>query len=89
MAVSSGIKVEDCYLQKELEGMRILSPSGQGVTIPARGYFIDREKFDDYYLRLAEKAGVALLSGQAQGLTRTATGELSTWQRRRSMPKWS
>jgi digeranylgeranylglycerophospholipid reductase len=71
MAVSSGIKVEDCYLQKELEGMRILSPSGQGITIPARGYFIDREKFDDYYLRLAEKAGVALLRGQAQGLTRT------------------
>ena len=69
MAVSSGIKVEDCYLQKELEGMRILSPSGQGVTIPARGYFIDRQKFDDYYLRLAEKAGVALLTGQGRGLT--------------------
>lgn len=69
MAVSSGIKVEDCYLQKELEGMRILSPSGQGVTIPARGYFIDRQKFDDYYLRLAEKAGVALLPGQGRGLT--------------------
>ena len=69
MAVSSGIKVEDCYLQKELEGMRILSPSGQGITIPARGYFIDRKKFDDYYLGLAEKAGVALLSGQARGLT--------------------
>ena len=69
MAVSSGIKVEDCYLQKELEGMRILSPSGQGVTIPARGYFIDRQRFDDYYLRLAEKAGVALLTGQGRGLT--------------------
>jgi digeranylgeranylglycerophospholipid reductase len=69
MASTSGIKVEDCYLQKELEGMRILSPSGQGVTIPARGYFIDREKFDDYYLRLAEKAGVALLTGQGRGLT--------------------
>ena len=69
MAVSSGVKVEDCYLQKELEGMRILSPSGEGVTIPARGYFIDREKFDDFYLGLAEKAGVALLSGKGRGLT--------------------
>ncbi len=69
MATISGIKVEDCYLQKELEGMRILSPSGQGVTIPARGYFIDRQMFDDYYLGLAEKAGVALLSGQGRGLT--------------------
>ncbi len=69
MASSSGVKVEDCYLQKELEGMRILSPSGQGVTIPAKGYFIDRQAFDDYYLRLAEKAGVALLQGQAQEVT--------------------
>ena len=69
MAVSSGVKVEDCYLQKELEGMRILSPSGESVTIPARGYFIDREKFDDFYLGLAEKSGVALLSGQGRGLT--------------------
>jgi digeranylgeranylglycerophospholipid reductase len=70
MAVSSGVKVEDCYLQKELEGMRILSPSGQGATIPARGYFIDRKKFDEYYLHLAEKAGVALLRGRARALTR-------------------
>ena len=69
MAVSSGVKVEDCYLQKELDGMRIFSPSGQSVTIPARGYFIDREKFDDFYLDLAEKAGVALLRGQGRGLT--------------------
>ena len=69
MAVSSGIKVEDCYLQKELEEMRIYQPLQPGVTIQARGYFIDRQRFDDYYLRLAEKAGVALLTGQGRGLT--------------------
>lgn len=67
MAVRSGIKVEDCYLQKELEGMRILSPSGAGVTISARGFFLDRRRFDDYYLGQAESAGVALLRGNARG----------------------
>lgn len=66
MAARSKIQVEDCYLQKELEGMRIISPSGCGVTIPAKGYFIDRQKFDDRYLHLAESAGVTLLCGEAR-----------------------
>ena len=35
LAAVSGIKIDDCLLKKELEGMRILSPSGRGVTIPA------------------------------------------------------
>ncbi len=68
MAALSGIRVMDCLLRKELEGMRILSPSGRGVTIPAKGYFIDREAFDRHYLRLAEKAGVALLPGEVRSL---------------------
>jgi len=65
MAARSKIQVEDCYLQKELEGMRIISPSGCGVTIPAKGYFIDRQKFDDRYKHIAENAGVTLLRGEA------------------------
>ena len=66
MAAASGIKVEDCYLKKELEGMRILSPSGYGVAIPAKGYFIDRKKFDEHYLRLAQNCGVTLLAAVAR-----------------------
>ncbi|HPS92712.1 MAG TPA: NAD(P)/FAD-dependent oxidoreductase [Methanothrix sp.] len=65
MAAASGIKVEDCYMRKELEGMRILSPSGHGASIPAKGYFIDRKKFDEHYLNLAQKRGVALLTAAA------------------------
>ena len=61
-----GVKVEDCYLKKELEGMRILSPTGQGVAIPAKGYFIDRKKFDERYQRLAQSSGVTLLAGIAK-----------------------
>ncbi|MCX6680209.1 MAG: NAD(P)/FAD-dependent oxidoreductase [Methanothrix sp.] len=66
MAATSGIKVEDCYLKKELEGMRILSPSGQGASIPAKGYFIDRKKFDEHYQRLAQSNGVSLLADVAK-----------------------
>ncbi len=66
MAAASGIKVEDCYLRKELEGMRILPPSGHGATIPAKGYFIDRKKFDEHYIRLAQSSGVTMLAAAAK-----------------------
>ena len=66
MAATSGIKIEDCYLKKELGGMRIISPSGQAATIPAKGYFIDRKKFDERYLGLAQSSGVTLLAGIAK-----------------------
>jgi digeranylgeranylglycerophospholipid reductase len=66
MAARSGIKIEDCYLQKRLEGMRILGPGGAAVTVPAKGYFIDRQRFDDHYLRLAEGSGVVLLCDVAR-----------------------
>jgi digeranylgeranylglycerophospholipid reductase len=65
MAAQSGITINDCYLKKELQGMRILSPGGAAVTIATKGYFIDRQKFDEYYIRLAQRSGVALLSGTA------------------------
>jgi digeranylgeranylglycerophospholipid reductase len=81
MAGPSGVKVEDCYLKKELEGMRILSPSGQGATIPAKGYFIDRKKFDEHYLGLAKSSGVTILAGLArnsrqEGSSRTVSLEM-------------
>jgi digeranylgeranylglycerophospholipid reductase len=74
MAGPSGVKVEDCYLKKELEGMRILSPSGQGATIPARGYFIDRKKFDEHYLGLAKSSGVTILAGLAKNSVYEGSG---------------
>ncbi|VVB72139.1 Digeranylgeranylglycerophospholipid reductase [uncultured archaeon] len=66
MAAPSGVKIESSYLIKELQGMRILSPSGHSVTIPAKGYFIDREKFDEHLLRQAESCGVELMQGNAR-----------------------
>jgi digeranylgeranylglycerophospholipid reductase len=78
MASVSGVKVEDCYLMKEMDGMRILSPSGHGASIPAKGYFIDRKKFDEHYLDLAQSSGVTLLAATAkksrlQGRCRTVS----------------
>ncbi|OPY50174.1 MAG: Digeranylgeranylglycerophospholipid reductase [Methanosaeta sp. PtaU1.Bin112] len=73
MASASGVKVEDCYLKKELDGMSILSPSGQSACIPAKGYFIDRKRFDEHYLSLAQSSGVALLAAAA-GKSRTEDG---------------
>ena len=66
MARTAGINIDDSYIQNQLEGMQIISPSGLAVTIPAAGYFLDRQKLDDYYLSLAQDAGVALLAGTVQ-----------------------
>ncbi len=66
MASRAGLQIEDCYLQHELDGMRILSPSGHGATIPASGFFIDRKKFDDYHLAIAEAAGITVIPGEAK-----------------------
>ena len=63
MAAASGVKIEDCYLKNELEGMQIISPSGKAVKISARGFFLDRQRFDDHYRSLAQSCGVAIFSG--------------------------
>ena len=74
MAGHAGVQIQDCYLQKELQGMRILSPSGVAATIPARGYFLDRCRFDEYYLGLAEKAGVALMPAAVSSVEKEGGG---------------
>jgi len=66
MASRAGLQIDDCYLQNELDGMRILSPSGRGATIPARGFFIDRKRFDDHQLSIAKSAGVTVMPGEAK-----------------------
>jgi len=63
MADASKIKMEDCYLKHELEGMQIVSPSGRSVKIPAKGFFLDRKRFDEHYIKLAQSCGVTMLSG--------------------------
>ena len=66
MADSSGIKIEDSYLMNELDGMQIVSPSGRSVKIPARGFFLDRKRFDEHYRNLAQSYGAAIFSGNVK-----------------------
>lgn len=84
MASQVGLHVEHGFIKKTLCGMSIISPSGYGATIPAKGYFIDREQFDDHYKNIAEKEGVILLqdvasrirTDQGKSLVSTKKGEI-------------
>jgi digeranylgeranylglycerophospholipid reductase len=82
MASQVGLHVEHRFIKKTLRGMRIISPSGYGATIPTKGYFIDRKQFDDHYKNIAEKEGVTLLQDVATRM-RTIQGKslVSTKQR--------
>lgn len=62
----AGLEVEREYVLHDLLGMRIISPAGHAVEIPAPGRFIDRGRFDALYLDRAEGAGVELLRGVAR-----------------------
>jgi digeranylgeranylglycerophospholipid reductase len=66
MASAAGINVEESYINNELDGMQIISPSGRALSIAARGYFLDRQKFDEHYFGLAQSSGVAILPGTVQ-----------------------
>lgn len=68
MASRSGLKIDYSYVTKTLKGMKILSPSGNAITIPAKGYFLDRKKFDEHYLGMAENAGAVLHQCTAAGM---------------------
>ncbi|HWQ20486.1 MAG TPA: NAD(P)/FAD-dependent oxidoreductase [Methanotrichaceae archaeon] len=76
MASRAGLKVEDCYIRRSLDGMRIISPRGNTVTISGKGYFLDREKFDNFYLDMAEDRGAIILKGEARD-TRLHNGRRS------------
>ena len=59
----AGLAVEREYILHDLEGMHIISPSGHVLEIQTPGRTIDRARFDELYLKRAEKAGVSLLRG--------------------------
>jgi len=66
MAARSGIKIEDGSCRRSWMACASSGPGGTAVTVPAKGYFIDRQRFDDHHLRLAESSGVSLLCGVAR-----------------------
>lgn len=66
MFFRAGLAVEREYVLHDLDGMRIISPGGCAIEIPAPGRFIDRSRFDALYLERAERAGVELMRGMAK-----------------------
>jgi len=74
MAGVCGLNVEDCCIKNELEGMSIVSPSGSSVTIPARGYFLDRQKLDRHYSDIAHDMGVRILAAVAKEILPAMNG---------------
>jgi digeranylgeranylglycerophospholipid reductase len=76
MASRAGLKIEDCYLQNELDGMSILSPSGHAAIIPASGFFIDRRRFDDHHMAIAKAAGATVIPGEAKEAVLALSGSI-------------
>ncbi|MGB3944405.1 MAG: FAD-dependent oxidoreductase, partial [Methanothrix sp.] len=70
----AGLVVEEEYVLHDLLGMRIVSPGGCAVEIPAAGRFIDRARFDAIYLKRAEGAGVRLMRGEAKSAPPSGSG---------------
>ncbi|MGB3944155.1 MAG: NAD(P)/FAD-dependent oxidoreductase, partial [Methanothrix sp.] len=70
----AGLEVEEEYILHDLLGMRIISPGGCAVEIPAAGRFIDRGKFDALYLERAERAGAELMRGEAKSASQAGAG---------------
>jgi digeranylgeranylglycerophospholipid reductase len=68
MACRADLQVNESYIKKSLLGMKIISPAGCTVTVLTKGYFIERKRFDDYYLDIAEKEGVTLLQDEAKSI---------------------
>jgi digeranylgeranylglycerophospholipid reductase len=69
MAHRAGIQIEESHVKKSLSGMKIISPGGHKATLLAKGYFIDRTRFDEHYLGMAKKRGVLLLQDTAKDMT--------------------
>ncbi len=76
MARRAGIQLEESYEKKSLLGMKIISPAGHNATLLAKGYFIDRKRFDEHYLGIARKEGVLLLQGAAEGMSSKFGGRI-------------
>ncbi|TGC09844.1 NAD(P)/FAD-dependent oxidoreductase [Methanolobus halotolerans] len=59
----TGEKVDPSYVVKNLRGAYIIAPSGRNVAFEGDAYFLDRRKFDEFYIRQAEEAGAEVRFG--------------------------
>src|SRR5215210_508540 len=59
----TGLPVPPCTVERELSGLRLGGPSGQGPLLGLRALHLDRRAFDRAFAEQAALAGVAVLSG--------------------------
>ncbi len=59
----TGEEVDPSYILKYLKGAYIIAPSGRNVLFEGEAYFLDRKKFDEFYIRQAQAAGVDVRFG--------------------------
>ncbi|WP_094227185.1 NAD(P)/FAD-dependent oxidoreductase [Methanolobus psychrotolerans] len=59
----TGEEVDQSYVIKNLKGAYIIAPSGRNVIFEGDAYFLDRKKFDEFYIRQAEEAGADIRFG--------------------------
>ncbi len=59
----TGEEVDQSYVIKNLKGAYIISPSGKNVIFEGDAYFLDRKKFDEFYIHQAEEAGADVRFG--------------------------
>ncbi|WP_407355388.1 NAD(P)-binding domain-containing protein [Methanolobus sp. WCC5] len=59
----TGEEVDQSYVIKNLKGAYIITPSGKNVMFEGEAYFLDRKKFDEFYIKQAQDAGVDVRFG--------------------------
>ncbi|MDY0386515.1 MAG: NAD(P)/FAD-dependent oxidoreductase [Methanolobus sp.] len=59
----AGEEVDQSYIIKNLKGAYIVAPSGKNVIFEGDAYFLDRKKFDEFYVRQAAEAGADVRFG--------------------------
>jgi flavin-dependent dehydrogenase len=59
----TGEEVDQSYVIKNLKGAYIIAPSGKNVIFEGDAYFLDRKKFDEFYIKQAMDAGTDVRFG--------------------------
>ncbi len=59
----TGEEVDQSYVIKNLKGAYIIAPSGRNVVFEGEAYFLDRRKFDEFYIKQAKDAGADVRFG--------------------------
>lgn len=68
--------IPSSLISREIDLIRILSPSGHGFDVRFRGYTTDRDRFDKYLASKAVKAGAVIRTSSQ--VTSVKEGEVST-----------